>query len=50
MRRTKGPGHSWAASVYVRDGDQWKAAFHAEAPIVDPKAAPAKPADKEGSA
>jgi hypothetical protein len=29
------PADSWAASVYVRDGDKWKAAFHAEAPIVD---------------
>jgi len=28
--------NSWAASVYVRDGDKWKAVFHAEAPIVDP--------------
>jgi ketosteroid isomerase-like protein len=27
---------SWAASVYVRDGDKWKGAFHAEAPIVHP--------------
>jgi hypothetical protein len=27
---------SWAASVYVRDGDKWKGAFHAEAPIVNP--------------
>ncbi len=39
------PPSSWVASVYVRHGDQWKAAFHAEAPIVDPKAAPAKPVD-----
>jgi Domain of unknown function (DUF4440) len=38
------PANSWAASVYVRDGDKWKAAFHAEAPVVDPKAALAKPA------
>jgi len=36
---------SWAASVYVRDGDHWKAAFHAQDSIVDPKAATAKPAD-----
>jgi hypothetical protein len=36
---------SWVASVYVRDGDRWKAAFHAEAPVVDPKAASAKPVD-----
>jgi hypothetical protein len=39
------PPSSWVASVYVRDGDTWKAAFHAEAPIVDPKAAPAKPVE-----
>ena len=36
---------SWAASVYVRDGDHWKAAFHAQDSIVDPKAATSKPAD-----
>ena len=41
------PANSWAAGIYVRDGDKWKGAFHAEAPIVDPKAAPAKPADKK---
>lgn len=37
------PAQNWAASVYVRDGDRWKGAFHAEAPIVDPQAAPATP-------
>ena len=37
-----------AATVLVRSGDKWKAAFHAEAAIVDPKAAPAKrPGEKE---
>jgi hypothetical protein len=41
------PANSWAASVYVRDGDKWKGAFHAEAAVVDPKAAIAKPTDKE---
>jgi len=41
------PANSWAASVYIRDGDKWKGAFHAEAPVVDPKAAPTKPADKK---
>lgn len=39
------PVSSWVATVYVRDGDRWKAAFHAEAPIVDPKAAAANPVD-----
>ena len=36
-----------AATVLVRSGDKWKAAFHAEAAVVDPKAPPAKPADTE---
>ena len=40
----KSPANVWSASVYVREGDKWKAAFYAEAPVVDPKAAPAKPA------
>ena len=43
----KTPTNSWAAGVYVRDGNQWKAAFHAEAAIVDPGAAPEKPVDNE---
>ena len=37
------PAESWAATVYVREGDRWQGAFHAEAPIVDPEAAPATP-------
>ena len=41
------PRDSMAASVFVRDGANWKAAFYAEAPVVDPKAASAKPADKK---
>ena len=41
------PANSWVASVYVRDGNKWKGAFHAEAPVVDPKAALAKPADRK---
>ena len=41
------PARSRAASVYVRDGDRWKGAFHAEAPIVDPQAAPAAPVGKQ---
>ncbi len=35
----KVPVNSWAASVYVREGDQWKGIFHAESPVVDPAAA-----------
>jgi ketosteroid isomerase-like protein len=38
---------SWAAGVYLREGDKWKGAFHAEAPVVDPKAAPVKPIDQK---
>jgi Domain of unknown function (DUF4440) len=41
------PANSWAASVYVRDGGEWKGVFHAEAPVVDPKAALAIPVDKK---
>ena len=43
------PVISMAASVFVRDGANWKAAFYAEAPIVDAKAASVKPADKKES-
>ena len=43
----KTPANSWAAAIYVRDGNKWKAAFHAAAPVVDPNAAPVKPVDKE---
>ncbi len=44
----KVPVNSWAASVYVLDGDQWKGVFHAESPIVDLTATSAKPvANKE---
>ncbi|CAN5484167.1 hypothetical protein BH10ACI2_BH10ACI2_11490 [soil metagenome] len=32
-----------SASIYIREGDKWKAVFYAEAPIIDPKAASAKP-------
>jgi Domain of unknown function (DUF4440) len=45
----KVPATSWAAGVYVRDGDKWKGAFHAEAPVVDPKAAPARPVDRKAA-
>jgi ketosteroid isomerase-like protein len=39
----KVPANSWAASVYVRDGDRWKDVFHAESPIVDPASLAAHP-------
>ncbi len=38
------PSPTRATSIYVRDGDKWKGAFHAETLIIDPKAAaPAPP-------
>ena len=37
------PSGSWAAGVYVRDGNGWKVVFHAEATIVDPAAISAQP-------
>lgn len=45
------PASSWAVGVYTRDGDKWKGAFHAEAPVADPNApAPAAaPAAASGS-
>jgi len=43
------PANSWVASIYVRDGDKWKGAFHAVAPVVDPKATLAKPADNKNA-
>lgn len=44
------PADRWAATIFVRDGDAWKAAFHAEAPIVDPGATPAVAAVQEEAA
>jgi len=40
----KGPADVRAASIYVREGDKWKAAFYAETPVTDPNTPPAKPA------
>ncbi len=37
-------GQSSAATIYIRDGDNWKAAFHAESAIVEPKATSTPPA------
>lgn len=39
----KGAAEVRATSMYVREGDKWKAVFYAETPVVDPKAPP-KPA------
>jgi ketosteroid isomerase-like protein len=41
---------NWAASVYVRDGDKWKAIFHAQSAVVDPKATVAIPERKRSPA
>jgi hypothetical protein len=45
----KGPANVWSASIYIREGDKWKAVFYAETPVVDPKAPPkpAAPAKKD---
>ena len=45
----KGPANVQSASIYIREGDKWKALFYAETPIVDPKALPkpAAPAKKD---
>jgi hypothetical protein len=37
------PANSWAAGVYVREGGRWKAAFHAQAAVVNPEAPPVRP-------
>ena len=41
------PANSRAAAIYVRDHGTWKLAFHAQAAMVDPQAAPAKPVDRQ---
>ena len=41
------PSPSRAASVWVRDGDKWKGAFHSETLIIDPKVPPPPPAKTE---
>jgi ketosteroid isomerase-like protein len=43
------PASSWAAGVYIRDGGQWKAAFHAQAAIVDPAAPAARAVQTDGA-
>lgn len=43
----KSPSPVRAATVFVRNGEKWQAAFHGENPIVDPKAPPAAPAKPE---
>ena len=43
------PANSWAAGVYVRDGGQWKAAFHAQTAVVNPEVPPVKPVYQNGA-
>lgn len=43
----KSPANVWSLSVYVRDGEKWKAAYYGEAPVADPKAPPAKSSAKK---
>jgi len=43
------PASSWVASVYVRDGGQWKAVFHAQDAVVNPKLPPVKPVYQNGA-
>lgn len=38
------PAQSWAAGLYVREGEKWKGAFHAESAIPDPNAKPGQAA------
>ncbi|MEP7075093.1 MAG: nuclear transport factor 2 family protein [Acidobacteriota bacterium] len=36
----KGPAEAWIATVYVKEGEAWKAIYHNEAPVADPNAKP----------
>jgi hypothetical protein len=40
------PANSWGVGMYVREGGQWKGAFHAEMPIADANAQAAAPTAK----
>jgi len=41
------PSPVTSSTLFVRSGDGWKAAYHAENPVIDPKAPPPPPAKKE---
>jgi ketosteroid isomerase-like protein len=43
------PAISWVAGVYVRDGGQWKAVFHAQDAVVNPELSPVKPGYQNGA-
>jgi len=44
------PSPVWAATVLVRKGDTWKAAYHNENAVVDPKTLTTKKADRKSPA
>ncbi|QQS32567.1 MAG: nuclear transport factor 2 family protein [Acidobacteriota bacterium] len=46
-QKMKVPSPTRAATIWVREGDKWKGAFHSETPIIDPKNPPAAPAKTE---
>ncbi len=46
-QKIKPPSSTRAATVWVREGDKWKAAYHGETPIIDPKNPPAPQAKIE---
>jgi ketosteroid isomerase-like protein len=43
------PANSWVASVYVRDGGQWKAVFHAQDAVVNPELPPVRAVGQSGA-
>jgi ketosteroid isomerase-like protein len=43
------PTNSWVAGVYVRDGGQWKAVFHAQDAVVNPELSQVKPVYQNGA-
>jgi ketosteroid isomerase-like protein len=43
------PTSSWVAGVYVHDGGQWKAVFHAQDTVVNPEMPPVKPVYQNGA-
>lgn len=41
------PATATVSTLFVRSGDTWKAAYHTETPVIDPKAPPAPPVKSE---
>lgn len=46
-QKMKIPSETRAATVWVREGDKWKGAYHSETPIIDPKNPPPPPPKAE---